>query len=110
MSQTIACGCNPPRLFGLVDACGNPLSIDNPLFIKGDTIVGWSLQDVIYAEDGEIYYGFPTIPASDQSDPLCAILKIETVGNVITRKWSGGTMDKIHLWSNRLTLEYHFLS
>jgi hypothetical protein len=107
MSQAIACGCNPPRLVGIIDACGSVVGSDNPLTVKTDYQDNWGLIDE--ASDTVTYVGFPVL-SPDDTDPLCAIMEIRTTGTVTTRKWAGGTMDKLHAWSDRAILEYLFLS
>jgi hypothetical protein len=112
MSETRNCGCVVPRLTALADICGKPFDIDNPITVKSDQADGWGLIDEVTG-DLVVYMGFPALISADnpdEDDPLCAILKVETVGTVTTRKWSGGTMAKEYLWSNRTALEYHFLS
>ena len=107
MSETIQCGCVVPRLFALATVCGEPYDVNNPLVVKGDLSDGWALIDEIDANLS--YIGFPVLNP-DQADPLCAILEVKTTLTVTTRKWAGGTMEGIHLWSNRTLLDYYFLS
>jgi len=111
MSEQLNCGCINYRLTGLITDCGEIVSLDNPLIVKSDLSDGWALIDEV--TDDLIYMGFPATindENPDETDPLCSILKVEKIGTVTTRKWAGGTMTKDKQWSDRLILEYHFLS
>ena len=66
----------------------------------------YSLLDA--ASDTVTYYGFPVLDA-DGTDPLCAIAKQETTGNVTTLKWVDGDMIKNKLWSLRASQSYEYL-
>lgn len=59
------------------------------------------------------YYGFCSTDCSAETDPKWAIMKqtYDTTAKVTTRKWAGGSMDKIHQWDKRSSAEtlYKFL-
>src|SRR4030042_2340625 len=103
--------CITPRIMALAYICGEPFDKDYPINVKGDLADGWALIDEV--SDDLSYIGFPVLNP-DQADPLCTILEVRTDSTggtaVTTRKWSGGTMDQIYLWSNRLILDYFFLT
>ena len=55
-----------------------------------------------------VYYGFPVLDA-DGTDPVCAVAKLETTGNVTTVKWANGSERKNVLWSTRAVKSYDYL-
>jgi hypothetical protein len=94
------------KLIGLIDVHGNPIYEYNPLPVRSDWSDGWSLLD---DQGAIVYYGFPIANPDSESDPICAIMKIETVGTITTRKWVDGTLTKLFSWSLRASYNYYFL-
>jgi hypothetical protein len=106
MSLTPECGSIKHSLFGLLNPDGTLVNEINPLSIRADWADGWSILD---DQGAIVYYGFPKASPDDDTDPDCSILKVETIGNVTTRKWAGGSLEKNLSWSLRTTYDYYFL-
>ena len=66
----------------------------------------WAISDD--AGNGVLYLGYPNFNQTG-SDPKCAILKVETSGQITTRKWSNGSSDRNVNWSDRTSVSYDYL-
>ena len=66
-----------------------------------------------HADANTTYYGFCSTDCAAETDPKWAIMRqtYNASTGVTTRKWAGGSMDKVHKWDMRssASTEYKFL-